>query len=156
MYIVKCTFFGSNQTLAKVAVAVAGGIDNQNQDAIHVRIEVAEHTFRKLERRSQIVGYEEAAVPQILACPKAVRENETVYSEEGNGLKRGLPELTVLKITKERNMVYLSRIIDLFLYLFANQVIVQSFGYRAVQVDAIALSFSKVEVSQLWPRCLIL
>ena len=99
--------FGSDQALAKVAVAVAEGIDNQNQDAVHVRIEVAEHTFRKLERRSQIVGYEETAVPQILACPEAVRENETVYSEEGNCIERGLPELTVLNIPKERNMIYL-------------------------------------------------
>ena len=73
--------FGSDQALAKIAVAVAEGIDNQNQDAVHVRIEVAENSFRELERWSQIVGYEETAVPQILACPEAVRENETVYSE---------------------------------------------------------------------------
>ena len=90
--------FGSDQALSKIAVAVAEGIDNQNQDAVHVRIEVAENSFRELERRCQIVGYEEAAVAKILACPKPVRENETVYSEEGNGLERGLPELTVLKI----------------------------------------------------------
>ena len=100
--------FGSDQALTKVAVAVAGGIDNQNQDAVHVRIKVAEHAFRELERRSKIIGYEETAVPNILACPKAVRENKAVYSEEGNGLERGLPELSVLEIPQERNMVYLS------------------------------------------------
>ena len=115
---------GSDQALAKIAVAVAGGIDNQNQDAVHIRIEVAEHAFRELERRSKIIGYEEATVPNILACPEAVRENEAVYSEEGNGLERGFPKLSVLKIPQERNMVYLSRIIDFFLYLFANQTIV--------------------------------
>ena len=97
---------GSDQALTQVAVAVAGGIDNENQNAVHVRIEVAEHAFRELELRAEIIRDEEAAVPNILTCPEAVRENEAVYSEEGNCLERGLPELTVLKITKERNMVY--------------------------------------------------
>ena len=97
--------FGSDQALAKIAVAVAGGIDNQNQDAVHVRIEVAEHSFGELELWAEIIRDEKAAVPQILARPKAVRKNETVYSEEGNDLERGLPELSVLKIPQERNMV---------------------------------------------------
>ena len=115
--------FGSDQALTEVAVAVAGGVHDENQNPIHVGIEIAEHSFRKLERWGNIIGYEEAAVAQIFACPEAVGKNETVYSEEGNSLERGLPELSVLKIPQERNMVYLSWIVDFYLYLFSNQAI---------------------------------
>ena len=92
---------GSDQALAKVAEAVAGGIHDENQDPVHVGIEIAENSLWKLERRSQIVGYEEAAVSQILARPESVRKNETVYSEGGNNLERGLTEFSVLKVPKE-------------------------------------------------------
>ena len=100
MYIDLCTLstVHSYQTLPQVAVAVAGGIHDEDKDAVHVWIEVAEHSFRELERRCQIVCDVEAAVPKILACPQAVRQCEAVDSEEGNGFERDLGELSVLKI----------------------------------------------------------
>ena len=49
MYIVKCT---SDQTLPEIAVAVAGGVDYEDQDAVQVGIEVAEHPFGQLELRT--------------------------------------------------------------------------------------------------------
>ena len=93
--------FGSYQALAQIAVAVAGGVHDENQDPVHVGIEIAENSLRKLERRSQIVGYEEAAVSQILARPESVRKNETVYTEEGNSLERSLAEFSVLEVPKK-------------------------------------------------------
>ena len=41
--------FGSDQALAKIAVAVSGGINDENQDPVHVGIEITEHSFWELE-----------------------------------------------------------------------------------------------------------
>ena len=120
MYIVKCTFSCSDQTLAQVAVAVAGSVHYENEYAFHFRIQIAEHPFRKLQLRAQVVRNIEAAVPKILACPQPVRQHEAVHAEEGNGFERGLCELAVLEVSQERNMFYSSYIIAFFFYFFSD------------------------------------
>ena len=51
MYSVKCSY----QTLTQVAVTVSGGVDDEDQDAVHVGIEVAEHSFGQLELGAEVV-----------------------------------------------------------------------------------------------------
>ncbi len=96
MYIVKCT---SDQALLEVAVAVAGGIDYEDKDAVHVGVEVAEHSFGQLELGAEVVRNIETRVAQVLACPQTVGQHERVHAEERNSRERGLGELSVLQIS---------------------------------------------------------
>ena len=95
-----------DQALPQVAVTVAGRVDDQHKDPVHLRIEIVEDSFRELYLGAEIVSDKQAAVTDVFACPKAVRKSETIDSIEGDDSERCLCKLAVLKISKKRNLLY--------------------------------------------------
>ena len=87
MYIVKCT---SDQALPEIAVAVAGGIDYNDKESVHVGVEVVEHSFGQLELGTEIVRYVETWVTDVLAGPQSVWKSKRLHPEERNSLERGV------------------------------------------------------------------